>query len=323
MKAFSWKNLTTQLGIIALLLGTLGIAISALAEDKYPNTPEWLTHFFGELGTAGVIAGLLSLIFENFVKEHYFQDLKSAILVEAKATLDSLERAVHKQLSADKGELDSKLDSQFETFLRRLGAVGEIQVFSTDEDLYTDVVLTIKTLENTTRDRKRLLHGILHHTDVPPRVDAPERPHFKRFVEAMYSCIKSRGPTRWDVSTIYNITGLERLSVVEDRLSLSDEGYEVRAVSIPGMLPMLSPLIIGSEDAYLAFGQESHFRVRSGVHVHGKVATEFIAEYFSRLWNFGEDSGENGGKIYRLKEEGRPKNDLALNLIRQKITNAK
>jgi hypothetical protein len=49
----------------------------------------------------------------------------------------------------------------------------------------------------------------------------------------------------------------------------------------------------------LAIGEESNYKVGTGIHIRGKIATEFIAEYFMQLWNFASV----GGLVFRLKEE--------------------
>jgi hypothetical protein len=220
---------------------------------------------------------------------------RGRILVKIKAALSG-ERGMPNRLDEMKTHLltvpsadalKSIFDTRLTVAIDQLRALAEAELCATPEEVYTRVIATIKVVERTTATKKRLLHGILHH-DVafPQRSDMTEPPYFTEFKKIITSCIGSRGASRWDVKTFYNITSLERLKVIEERLEHGDEGYEVRAISYPNTLPAFSPMVLGEEDAFLGIIEGRSSQIGSALHLHGKGAASFVAEYFFMIWNF-------------------------------------
>lgn len=233
---------------------------------------------------------------------------RGRILVKIKAALSG-ERGLPNKLDEMKTHLltvpsadalRTIFDARLAGAVEQLRTLAEAELCATPEEVYTRIISTIKAVERATATKKRLLHGILHH-DVayPQQRDKAEPQYFIDFKRLITACIASQGSSRWDVKTFYNITSLERLKVVEERLAHGDEGYEVRAISYPNTVPYFSPMVIGEEDAFLAIIEGSSSQVGSAIHLHGRAAASFIAEYFFMIWNF-ESPDKN---LFHLREE--------------------
>jgi hypothetical protein len=72
---------------------------------------------------------------------------------------------------------------------------------------------------------------------------------------------------------------------VEIQASQNAKGYWVRVFLRPASLPHISPLIVGNTDGFLAFDDQSYYRVKAGVHLKGEPLVALLKEYFDSLWN--------------------------------------
>jgi hypothetical protein len=175
----------------------------------------------------------------------------------------------------------------------RIGQPEEIRFYRTQEETYAELLRTIARVEATTSGLKEIRHAILHGS--ASTADGGAKPEYlMAFDKAMTACVASHGANRWDVRQFYNITTLARLDVVMGRLHWGTEGYDVRAVLRPDLIPSLSPLIIGEEDAFLGIVDSPNYRVGTAVHLHGKSAATFVVKYFDELWDYAD---------YKLKNE--------------------
>jgi len=74
------------------------------------------------------------------------------------------------------------------------------------------------------------------------------------------------------------------LSVIDGKKRREGKNAPVRVLLPPFSVPLMSPLIIGDEDAFLAFSDPSVYRVRAGVHIHGKESVKMLIAYFDEIW---------------------------------------
>jgi pyrimidine deaminase RibD-like protein len=162
--------------------------------------------------------------------------------------------------------------------------------------------------------KKRILLGALHGF---ARGRIPEESSSKifhqKFSSEMHRCTLD---FNWEVKELYNITTIDRYHQIHSRLSsrMSAENYEVRAFCNRGSLPILCPLIIGDQDAFLSLEDDKFYQVNSGYHLHGKNQIQIAKEYFFKLWNLKtfkiwEDGKMNSSEMERIKKQiGKNKN---------------
>jgi hypothetical protein len=174
---------------------------------------------------------------------------------------------------------------------KRAKATGDVRVYTSPYEVYTAIPNLIEDRNRNATAAKTLSIGILHGKTVPtlpggrPEL-AKEGPWFAQFDKTILQCIESRGPGRWHVKEFKNITTPDRLTRTVERLEFVSEGYEVRAVCIPNLVPCLSPLIVGEEDVFLATMDTGSRRVGAALHLKSAAAVEFVKKYFSLLWDY-------------------------------------
>src|SRR5439155_1497497 len=112
-------------------------------------------------------------------------------------------------------------------------------------------------------------------------------PAFAGFEAAMVRCAKSFGPNMWQMRELYNISSVERLDQILDRLhtTASDDGYEARAFCLSQAIPHLPLLVIGSSDVLFGVEDPRYYEVRAAIHIVDSAATRLATEYFESLWN--------------------------------------
>jgi hypothetical protein len=185
--------------------------------------------------------------------------------------------------------LSKELETKIAGLLSQLREPNRVTICATQEETYSEIVKTISRLNATVSGQKDMWHAILHGSATPEGVPQPPKPaHLEEFDRALDICVRSTGKDRWFVHQFYNITTLQRLEVVGERLTRGIEGFEVRAVCLPGLLPVFSPLIVGEEDAFLAIIDSAGYRVEASIHLHGKKAVGFVTTYFRDLWDKSE-----------------------------------
>lgn len=204
------------------------------------------------------------------------------------------------------------IDSNQDKLIDALARPSEITVYSTPEEVYRALKTTIDRVSGTVSGEKQMLHGILHTSlalkQQVKNTTLPQESYYSDFDEAITACVKSKGAGRWNVQQIYNITTLERLGVVEGRIQWGTEGYEVRGMVAPDLIPCFSPFVAGEEDAFLAIIDGPNYRVGAALHLHGREATQLITKYFRLLWDEG----------VRLRTE-KGINEDGLDCLRQKL----
>jgi hypothetical protein len=182
------------------------------------------------------------------------------------------------------------LDLKQQQLIETLREPSSVRVYKTPEEVYGNVPKIVGVIDSKIFTEKRMMHGLLHLSSktsaLSPIPSSALSEVLSVFDSTIGRCIQSSGPTRWVVQQIYNITTLERLDTIIERAGKGTDGLEVRAVSIPEMIPCFSPLIVGEEDALLAIADLSDFRVGSAIHLHGKDAIKFVEGYFDLLWDY-------------------------------------
>jgi hypothetical protein len=191
-----------------------------------------------------------------------------------------------------------------------------INVYNGPSEVYGAIPPVIESVEHRSAGTKLLSIGILHGKTAPPASRpsvASEGPWYKEFDQAIHKCIASAGPGMWYVREFKNITTLDRLERTLGLIAEASEGYEVRAICIPNLLPCLSPLVIGDEDVFLATMDTGKRRVGAAIHIHSREAVEFVNSYLSLLRDYEPR--------YALRTEEGQKDDQVQKL-RTAITNA-
>jgi hypothetical protein len=181
--------------------------------------------------------------------------------------------------------LSKELETKIAGLRNQLREPNRVTIYETQEETYSELVKTINRVNSTVSGQKNIWHAILHGSAIPEGSPQPPKPaHLELFDQAIDMCVRSTGKDRWFVRQFYNVTTLQRLEVLKGRLSCVTEGFEVRAVCSPGLLPVFSPLIVSEEDAFLAIIDSAGYRVEASIHLHGKQAIRFATMYFADLW---------------------------------------
>jgi hypothetical protein len=160
-------------------------------------------------------------------------------------------------------------------------------VYLEREDLYKDIVETIKRVSSSQRGQKALLLTGLRGESGPRRTTLlHSNPAFASFDNEMRNCIDSVGPDMWYVRELYNIADDDRLQMILDRIRQAprSEGYEVRAYCVRNPIPQFKPLIVGREDLFLAVDDPTYYRVRAGMHIRGSGFVSLATTHFDQLW---------------------------------------
>jgi hypothetical protein len=185
-----------------------------------------------------------------------------------------------------------------------------ITTYSSPYRVYSMIPEVIGKIERQSAGTKQLSIGILHGKTARPESKpgvTDEGPWYKEFDEAIRKCIKSAGPGMWYVREFKNITTPDRLERTTKLMSEATEGYDVRAVCIPNLLPCLSPLVIGEEDVFLATMDTGKRRVGSAIHIRSREAVEFVNSYLALLRDYEphftlrSEEGQNEKQVKKLR----------------------
>jgi hypothetical protein len=179
------------------------------------------------------------------------------------------------------------------------------------EEIYDVVVETIRQVRMSQRGQKPLLLVALHGESGPKRTSPlTSYPSLTSFDVELRDCVNSSGPDRWYVRELYNIADEGRLRMVLDRIRQAPtaEYYEVRAYCIPDPIAQFQPLVIGSEDLFLAVDDPTYYRVSAGMHIRGNGFVLLATQHFEQLWNaqhprlfrLRDATGENTSEIQLL-----------------------
>jgi hypothetical protein len=96
-----------------------------------------------------------------------------------------------------------------------------------------------------------------------------------------------RGGRQWSIRTLYNVTNLERLGVVESYLARIDtaERVEIRAFCSRDPIPMIAPMLIGPDHCFLGREDDRYYRAKDGVYLRSRELADWCAEYYESIWN--------------------------------------
>ncbi|MBF0548504.1 MAG: hypothetical protein HQM08_28995 [Candidatus Riflebacteria bacterium] len=188
----------------------------------------------------------------------------------------------------------------------RSSSLGEYCKFlPTKKEVYE---LAVKLIEAKPPKNKILL-GALHGFARGRNPQEPSSGVFhQKFATEMHRCSLE---SDWEVKELYNITTMDRYKQINDRLSKRGPAvnYEVRAFCNCTSLPVLCPLIIGDQDAFLGIEDDKYYQVKSAYHHHGKIQIKMAEEYFSKLWNLEStlkiwiDGKLNLSELAKLEEQ--------------------
>ena len=178
------------------------------------------------------------------------------------------------------------------------------------EELYKDIVETIRRVADSQRGQKVLLLTGLHGDSGPRRTALlHDNPTLASFDNEMRTCVNSRGPDMWYVRELYNIADPDRLQMILDRIQASYRERRVRSSRIRAfriLFPQFKPLVVGREDLFLGVDDPTYYRVKAGMHIRGSGFVSLATAHFDELWNAqlprlfklrsatGEDSAEIG-----------------------------
>jgi len=210
-------------------------------------------------------------------------------------------------------QMKSMLRDEAEVLYRKIVEPPALTNLASAEEAYTTVIETIKRISVTIKGRQKdLILCPLYSGAAQPerRLSSSDQRYFERFDSLMSECIASTGPERWNVRLLFNVTSIERLEMVIQRLDQGTEGYQVRAICVPGMISQLSPMIIDGEDAFLAAINNVSYRVDTAIHLTGKDATAFVKRFVDSLWD--------APHAYRLRTDTGPDRDQ-ISLLRQDV----
>jgi hypothetical protein len=155
--------------------------------------------------------------------------------------------------------------------------------FTNMGELYDTLITTMQAVDTEMRGTKKLTLCALHTAEgkYSPAPEPDHKVRFEKFDELMVKCILS---PHWSVRHLYNITTRRRFDHVVERLKFQAEGYEVRAICSVGLMPQLSPLIIGPRDAFVCTADQTSNRVAKAIYLGGISAVTFLNEFTERLW---------------------------------------
>lgn len=156
-------------------------------------------------------------------------------------------------------------------------------VYPIREDAYAHAARVINETPPSRTGRQRLLLAALHgHTS--KRIPTSKGSPFSPFDEAV---LKRAHSTNWVVHELLNIASEDRLNRVIARIEKCNDadGYEVRAFCLPGALPHLSPLVVGTHNLFLGLEDPRFNRVASMIQIESRAAVEVATAYFNSLWN--------------------------------------
>lgn len=150
------------------------------------------------------------------------------------------------------------------------------------EEAYAHAARVIRETPESPTGRQRLLLAALHgHTT--KRIPPPPASAFAPFDEAVLERAHS---STWVVHELLNIASESRLDRVVKRIegSRDADGYEVRAFCMPGALPHLSPLVVGTHHLFLGLEDPRLNRIAAMIHIESRVAVDIAVAYFNSLW---------------------------------------
>ncbi|HDH08210.1 MAG TPA: hypothetical protein ENG96_01865 [Gammaproteobacteria bacterium] len=161
-------------------------------------------------------------------------------------------------------------------------APPRVWAYPVREDAYAHAARVIRETPPSRAGRQQLLLAALHgHTT--KRIPSPSGSAFGSFDEAVLE--RAHSP-HWVVHELLNIASESRLDRVIARIEgcKDADGYEVRAFCMPGALPQLSPLVVGTCHLFLGLEDPRFNRVAAMVHIESSAAVDLAVAYFATLW---------------------------------------
>ncbi|MDP9174568.1 MAG: helix-turn-helix domain-containing protein [Planctomycetota bacterium] len=165
---------------------------------------------------------------------------------------------------------------------------AEFDVLPTTEAAYTRLCEVITRL-NKTHGIKDWFLGALHGVDERKR--HPEKPDEEpsaqqEFGRLLADACNSVGQNRWRVQMVANLIHPDRLIKMEGLLKKTTNaiGFELKFVMLERSLSMLSPCILGNEDAFVGIQDIAYYRVQSAIHLRGVEANKWLRTHWDIIW---------------------------------------
>ena len=130
------------------------------------------------------------------------------------------------------------------------------------------------------------LHGVDERKRHPAQPDEECGPK-REFDKLLRDRCNSIGVKRWRVKMLMNLIRPERLEKLDGLLKATEKAidFEVKFVLIEGSLSMLSPCILGEDNAFIGIQDPSYYRVESGIHLQGQGANRWLRRYWGIIWD--------------------------------------
>lgn len=165
----------------------------------------------------------------------------------------------------------------------------QVEVLPTADAIYKRLCEVIERVDQNQGVKDWFL-GALHGVDERKRHPAePEEECVpkREFDKLLREKCNSIGDKRWRVKMLMNLIRPERLEKLEGLLRATEHAidFEVKFVLIERSLSMLSPCILGENDAFIGIQDPSYYRVESGIHLQGQNANRWLRRYWGIIWD--------------------------------------
>jgi len=186
------------------------------------------------------------------------------------------------------------------TILSQRFPTYSVLVYMTPDKLYRAITEVLANDVHVKMGSGVIRHGALHG----PAGKVVQRRHsgfYKAFDDQFDECTKRSGPGSWEIRQMFIVPDEGRLDMILGYLNRpaaqKASGYWVRVVLPPFPIPYLSPLIVGTAEAFLAFDDPSFYRVKAGFRFKGENFVALLTDYFDILWNCSKLEVRGGTKL--------------------------
>jgi hypothetical protein len=244
-------------------------------------------------------------VFLKYLREHKFGwsllDATGELDLENPSTLSRIEsgntlrprfaliqKMCEKYGFANWAELAAAAEVHVQTGCKDYVEAASIEVLPTTERAYERLCQVIKRLDRTSGIKEWFL-GALHGVDERKRHPAEpqeEPPAQREFGRLLLKACNSVGQDRWRVQMVANLVHSDRLTKMEGLLNKTTNaiGFELKFVMLERSLSMLSPCILGNEDAFIGVQDIAYYRVQSVIHLRGNESNRWLRTHWDIIW---------------------------------------
>ena len=189
---------------------------------------------------------------------------------------------------------------QFTSLIQRLPTYS-VFVYVTPDKLYRAVTDALANDVHVKTGSGVIRHGALHGAAGGSVSQRRHSGFYKAFDDQFDECTKRSGPGSWEVRQMFIVPDESRFDMVLGYLNRpaaqKANGYWVRVVLPPFPIPYLSPLVVGTAEAFLAFDDPSFYRVKAGFHFKGENFVALLTDYFDNQWSCAAFEVRSGTKL--------------------------